>query len=450
MSQREEANQRMGEAERPAAGDATDGGWAGRTVALCVTGSIAAYKAVELARLLVKAGARVLPVMTGSATRFVGPVTLAGLCGEPVVADMWDASFAGEMHVRIADRADLVAIVPATADVLSRLAHGRADDLVTALALAARGPVLAAPAMHPRMWDHPATQRNVADLAAHGRVTLVGPVLGEVASGDEGMGRMAEPAVILAAASALLGAGVPRAARDLAGLRVVVTAGPTLEDIDPVRFLGNRSSGKMGFAIAQQAASRGADVTLVAGPVHLPTPAGVRRIDVRGALDMRAAIWRVLGEDLSGAHALIMAAAVADHRPAQIAPSKIKKGDAGASIELVKNPDLLGEVGAARQALSGQEGRGAIRAGAASAPAPRPVLVGFAVETSGGEALVAYARRKLADKRVDLVVANEAGDSFGREDNRVTLVTGAEAETLPPASKSLLAKVILDRVRALL
>jgi phosphopantothenoylcysteine decarboxylase/phosphopantothenate--cysteine ligase len=220
-------------------------------------------------------------------------------------------------------------------------------------------------------------------------------------------------------------------ARDLVGLRVVVTAGPTLEDIDPVRFLGNRSTGKMGFAIAEQAASRGAEVTLVAGPVHLPTPAGVRRIDVRGALDMRAALWRVLGEDLSGAHALIMAAAVADHRPAQIAPSKIKKGDAGASIELVKNPDLLGEVGAARQA-------------------PRPVLVGFAVETSGGEALVAYARRKLADKRVDLVVANEAADSFGREDNRVTLVTNADAQTLPPASKSLLAKVILDRVRTLL
>jgi phosphopantothenoylcysteine decarboxylase/phosphopantothenate--cysteine ligase len=417
----------MGQAERPATGSE----WAGRTVALCVTGSIAAYKAVELARLLVKAGARVLPVMTGSAARFVGPVTLAGVCGEAVVADMWDASFAGEMHVRIADQADLVAIVPATADVLSRLAHGRADDLVTALALDARGPVLAAPAMHPRMWDHPATQRNVADLAAQGRVTLVGPLRGEVASGDEGMGRMAEPAVILAAAWALLGTSGPRVARDLVGLRVVVTAGPTLEDIDPVRFLGNRSTGKMGFAIAEQAASRGAEVTLVAGPVHLPTPAGVRRIDVRGALDMRAALWRVLGEDLSGAHALIMAAAVADHRPAQIAPSKIKKGDAGASIELVKNPDLLGEVGAARQA-------------------PRPVLVGFAVETSGGEALVAYARRKLADKRVDLVVANEAADSFGREDNRVTLVTNADAQTLPPASKSLLAKVILDRVRTLL
>jgi phosphopantothenoylcysteine decarboxylase/phosphopantothenate--cysteine ligase len=194
----------------------------------------------------------------------------------------------------------------------------------------------------------------------------------------------------------------------------------------------------MGFAIAEQAASRGAEVTLVAGPVPLPTPAGVRRIDVRGALDMRAALWRALGEDLSGAHALVMAAAVADHRPAQIAPSKIKKDDAGASIELVKNPDLLGEVGAAQAAKRPGE------------TPSRPVLVGFAVETSGGEALVAYARRKLEDKRVDLVVANEAADSFGRDDNRIILVTSADVETLPPASKSVLAKVILDRVRALL
>jgi phosphopantothenoylcysteine decarboxylase/phosphopantothenate--cysteine ligase len=412
----------------------SSGEWAGRTVALCVTGSIAAYKAVELARLLVKGGARVLPVMTASASRFVGPVTLAGICGEPVATDMWDASFAGEIHVKIAEQADLLAIVPATADMLSRLAHGRADDLVTALALGARGPVLAAPAMHPRMWGHPATQRNVADLAAQGRVSLVGPVQGEVASGDEGVGRMAEPADIAAAALALCGPAP--ASRDLASLRVVVTAGPTLEDIDPVRFLGNRSSGKMGFAVAAHAAARGADVTLVSGPVNLLTPPGVRRIDVRGAMDMRAALWTALRQDLSGADALIMAAAVADHRPAQVASSKIKKGDASATIELVKNPDLLGEVGAAREA------KGAARR--------RPVLVGFAVETAGGEALVAYARRKLQEKRVDFVVANEADDSFGREDNRVVLVGGEGVETLPKASKSAIADVILDRVRALL
>ena len=444
------------EGARPAANAGASGAWQGRTVALCVTGSIAAYKAVELARLLVKAGAKVLPVMTASAARFIGPVTLAGICGEPVVTDMWDASFAGEMHVRLAERADLVAIVPATADVLSRLAHGRADDLVTALALGARGPVLAAPAMHPRMWNHPATQRNVADLSEQGRVTLAGPVPGEVASGDAGMGRMMEPAAILAAAEALLTSSASASAvagtrADLESVRIVVTAGPTLEDLDPVRFIGNRSSGKMGFAVAEHAAARGADVTLIAGPVHLPTPPGVRRVDVRSALEMRAALWAALRKDLSGADALVMAAAVADHRPAQVATSKIKKsaqrgqrdpdaGEGAASIELVKTPDLLGEIGAARAA----------RAAGVEQGSAGPVLVGFAVETAGGEALVAYARRKLEEKRVDLVVANEARDSFGREDNRVVLVTGAEAESVPLASKSALAHVILDRIRALL
>jgi phosphopantothenoylcysteine decarboxylase/phosphopantothenate--cysteine ligase len=397
----------------------------GRTVALCVTGSIAAYKAVEVARLLVKAGAKVLPVMTGSAARFLGPVTLAGITGEPVASDMWDASFAGEMHVRLAERVDLVAIVPATADVLSRLAHGRADDLVTALALCARGPVLAAPAMHPRMWEHPATQRNVAELAAQKRVTLVGPVSGEVASGDVGVGRMAEPEAIAAAIAAAL------SPRDLAGMRIVVTAGPTLEDVDPVRFLGNRSTGKMGFALAERAAARGAEVTLVAGPVSLPTPHGVKRVDVRGAVTMRQALWQAMGLDLSRADALLMAAAVADHRPTETSASKIKKGDERVTLELVRNPDLLAEVGAARA------GR-------------RPVLVGFALETERGDALVAYARRKLKEKKVDLVVANEAGDSFGREDNVATLVSAVDAQALPTMSKASLADVILEKVRGLL
>jgi|SRR5882672_3813505 len=397
----------------------------GRTIALSVTGSIAAYKAVELARLLVKAGANVLPVMTASAARFIGPVSLAAVCGEAVATDMWDASFAGEMHVTIAARADLVAIVPATADVLSRLAGGRADDLVTALALCARGPVVIAPAMHPRMWEHPATQKNVTEIRAQNRVTLVGPVRGEVASGEVGVGRMAEPDAIAAAIAALL------SPCDLAGLRFVVSAGPTLEDIDPVRFLGNRSSGKMGFAIAERAALRGADVTLVAGPVSLSTPHGVRRIDVRGAVEMRAALWQAIGADLSLTDALVMAAAVADHRPAAPSASKVKKGDQRMTIELIENPDILSEVGAAR---SGK----------------RPVLVGFAVETSGGEALVGYARRKLADKRVDLVVANRASDAFGFEDNRATLVTSNGIEELPTMSKPSLAGLVLDRVRALL
>jgi phosphopantothenoylcysteine decarboxylase/phosphopantothenate--cysteine ligase len=397
----------------------------GRTIALGVTGSIAAYKAVELARLLVKAGARVLPVMTASAARFVGPVTLAGITGEAVATDMWDASFAGEMHVRLAERADLVAIVPATADVLARLAHGRADDLLTALALCARGPVLVAPAMHPRMWEHPATQRNVGDLAAQKRVMLVGPVSGEVASGDVGLGRMAEPDAIAAAITTAL------SSRDLAGVRVVVTAGPTLEDIDPVRFLGNRSSGKMGFAVAERAAARGAEVTLVAGPVTLPTPHGVRRVDVRGAVTMRQALWQAMGLDLSRADVLVMAAAVADHRPAETSASKLKKSDERVALELVRNPDLLAEVGAARAGK-------------------RPVLVGFAVETERGEALAAYARRKLKEKRVDLVVANEAGDSFGRDDNRAVLVGSPGEQDLPSMSKLSLADVLLDRVRSLL
>jgi phosphopantothenoylcysteine decarboxylase/phosphopantothenate--cysteine ligase len=391
---------------------------------LCVTGSIAAYKALETARLLVKGGATVIPVMTASATRFVGPVALAGICREPVRTDMWDPSFAGEMHVAIAQRADAVAIVPATADVLARLAQGRADDLVTALALCARGPVVAAPAMHPRMWEHPATRANVAALASQGRVALLGPVAGEVASGDEGIGRMVEPPSILAAIEALW------APRDLGGLRLVVTAGPTVEDIDPVRFLGNRSSGRMGFAIAERASARGATVTLIAGPVALATPPAVRRVDVRGALAMRAALREAMGEDLSGADALVMTAAVADYRPAQASDSKLKKQGERATLDLVRNPDLLAEVGAARSAR-------------------RPVLVGFALETSRGSALVDYARGKLAEKRADLIVGNAAADAFGRDDNRATIVTESSVEELDTLPKSALADVILERVRRL-
>lgn len=394
----------------------------GRTIALCVTGSIASYKAIELARLLVTAGARVLPVMTASASRFVGPLTFGGICGEPVASDMWDPSFPGEAHVALARRAEAIAIVPATADILARLAQGRADDLATALALCADCPTLAAPAMHPRMWQHPATQRNVAELASQKRVKLVGPVRGEVASGETGMGRMAEPQEIADALSALL------SPRDLVGLRLIVTAGPTFEDLDPVRFLGNRSTGKMGFAIGRRAADRGADVTLIAGPVDLPTPSGLRRVDVRSAVDMREALWHVLGRDLSGADALIMAAAVADYRPVEPSPTKIKKRNERTAIELVRNPDLLAEIGGARTGS-------------------RPVLVGFALETTGGDALVQYARRKLAEKRVDLVVANEAGESLGREESRATLVFPERLEPLQLLPKGALADVVLDRVR---
>lgn len=397
---------------------------AGKTVALAVTGSIAAFKAPLVARLLIERGARVLPLMTRSATRFLGPVTLSGLTGEAVAVDMWDANVAGELHVDIAQRSDLVAIVPATADVLARIASGRADDLVAALALVSSKPLVIAPAMHPHMWSHPATQANVETIGRHGRARFVGPVDGLVASGERGVGRMAEPDAIVAAIEEAW------KAPDLSGLRVVVSAGPTIEDLDPVRFLGNRSSGKMGFAIAERAARRGARTILVAGPVALPTPTGVERVDVRSALEMQDALAAVLGADLSGADALVMAAAVADYRPATKSANKLKKEGDRSTLELVRNPDLLAQIGAAR--------RGA-----------KPVLVGFAVETGDDAAVVAYARGKLAAKRVDLIVANRADDAFGRDDNRVSFVSATSVETSPTMDKGALADRILDRVRSL-
>ena len=304
-----------------------------RAVALVISGSIAAYKAPMVARLLVAAGWRVIPVMTASAERFVGSVTLSGLTGEAVRTTMWDSDFAGEMHVEIAREVDVIAYVPATADVLARLATGRADDLAGALGLVGRGPRIVAPAMHPRMWHHAATQRSVAQLISDG-VTFVGPIHGAVASGEEGMGRMAEPEAI---ANAIL--GVIRV-RDLEGRHLVVSAGPTVEDLDPVRFLGNRSTGKMGFAIAEAAADRGAKVTLIAGPTHLATPAMVKRVDVRSTVEMERAIDEVLGSSLEEADALVMSAAVADYRPAHVSATKSKKGDAQIAIDLIKKYPL--------------------------------------------------------------------------------------------------------------
>lgn len=391
-------------------------------VALCVTGSIAAYKAAHVARLLVKAGARVLPVMTASAAHFLGPATLSGITGEPVRTGMWDPSFAGEMHVAIADQVDVVLVVPATADVLARLAQGRADDLVAALGLVARGPVLVAPAMHPRMWLHPATQRNVETLRADGRIEILGPASGLVANGDQGPGRMLEPEELVAAVYAVV------APKNLSGKRILVTAGPTIEDLDPVRFLGNRSTGKMGFAIAARAAARGAEVTLVAGPVELATPPRVRRTDVRGALSMREAMNEAVA---SGVDAVVMAAAVADYRPAQTSATKVKKQGERESIEVLRNPDLIAELGRTR---SGK----------------RPVLVAFALETGVHAHVVAEARRKLEQKRVDLVVANEASSAFGGEDNEVTFVSVDREEHLPRASKAVLADALLDRIQSLL
>ncbi len=384
----------------------------GRTVALCVAGGIAAYKAVVVARLLIQAGAKVIPLMTASGARFVGKITLSGVCGEAVIDDMWDPKFSGEAHVAIAERADAIAIVPATADLLARLAQGRADDLVAALCLVARSPIVVAPAMHPRMWQHPATQHNVALLRE--RLHFVGPVHGAVANGDVGMGRMSEPEAIVAAIGEALGK------RDLEGRHVVVSAGPTVEDLDPVRFIGNRSTGKMGFAVAAAASARGARVTLVSGPVSLATPPGVARVDVRSAIDMGDAIDRAMAD----ADALIMAAAVSDYRPRAVDPDKTKKSGDTVTIELVKNPDLLARVGARR------------------GESKHPVLVGFAVETRD---LVGYARAKLAQKKVDLVVGNLAAHGFGGDDDEVVIV-GATSERPLRGSKRAIADAILDDV----
>jgi phosphopantothenoylcysteine decarboxylase / phosphopantothenate---cysteine ligase len=416
-SERPRPTERLSSAVSPA------GRLSGRRIALCITGSIAAYKAVLVLRLLLKEGAEVDVLLTQSAERFVGAATFSGLTGRPVYKDMFDPEVGGELHVDLAARSDLVLIVPATADLLARLAGGRATDLVTATALCARSKILAAPAMHPRMWEHPATQRNLATLAVDGRVGQIGPVHGDVASGERGVGRMAEPEDVLAAVLAHF------APRDLGGRHVVVTAGPTVEDIDPVRFVSNRSSGKMGFAVAERAAARGARVTLIAGPVNLPTPYGCQRVDVRSAVALRGAVWQALSPDLKQADALVMAAAVGDYRPAESHSTKLKRKDQNLRLELVQNPDILAEVGQAR----GER---------------LPILVGFAVEADTDQRVIEYARSKLSSKRVDLVVANHASDSFGRDTNRAILVSPNSADALGELPKTELADRIVDWISA--
>jgi phosphopantothenoylcysteine decarboxylase/phosphopantothenate--cysteine ligase len=396
----------------------------GRNVVVCVTGSVAAYKAAFVVRALLAEGADVNVVLSRSGEQFVGAATFSGLTGRPVLRDMFAADAAGEPHVALGEESDLVLVVPATADTLARLAQGRAEDLTSALVLCARCPVLVAPAMHPSMWHHPATQRNVQTLVADGRVGFVGPVEGEVASGAVGIGRMAEPDDIVATASAVLGTA------SLRGVRLLVSAGPTEEDLDPVRYIGNRSSGKMGFSIAERAALRGASVTLVAGPVGLPTPVGVKRVDVRSASEMRTALWSVLEPDLSGVDALVMAAAVADFRPAAPSESKLRRTEQGLALELVSNPDLLAEIGRARRGT-------------------RPLLIGFALGTESDERAVATARAKLMEKRVDLVVSNHADESIGKDDIRAMLVGARSCELVERAPKRVLADRILDRVSEL-
>lgn len=400
---------------------AVSGRLRGKHITLCVTGSVAAYKSVLLLRALKQEGASLEVVLTKSGAEFVGAATFAGLNGRPPHTSMFGPELAGELHVTLARQSDLILIAPATADVLARLAQGRADDLLTATVLSATCPVLVAPAMHPNMWAHPATQRNVRTLAADQRVGFVGPVEGQVASGDVGLGRLAEPETILSFVIAQLTSATLR------GRHVVVSAGPTAEDIDPVRFISNRSSGKMGFALAERAAAHGARVTLVAGPVSLPTPAGVTRIDVRSAHAMRGALWQALRPDLSGADALIMTAAVADYRPAETHASKLKRGASSIGLELVPNTDLLAEIGAARKS-------------------ERPVLVGFALETEVDDNLIHAARSKLARKRVDVVVANHPDTSIGKDTISFHLVGVREAGAFGPVSKHDAADEILDFV----
>jgi phosphopantothenoylcysteine decarboxylase/phosphopantothenate--cysteine ligase len=391
----------------------------GRRVVVGVAGGIAAYKAAELVRALVKAGAEVRVILTEAAQKFVTPLTLQALSQHPVATDTFDLTQEATIgHIELADRAELLVIAPATADVIARLAHGLANDLLTTVALACRAPLLLAPAMNVNMWRHPATKANLRTLVERGAHT-VGPDAGELACGWIGEGRMMEAADIAAACATLLGP------RDWAGRRVLVTAGPTYEPIDPVRFLGNRSTGKMGFAIAARAARRGAEVTLVAGPTALPTPAGVTRIDVETALQMR----EVTLAHVDGVALVVMTAAVADYRPAAEAPHKLKKdalGDAPA-LALARNPDILAEL----------KGRA-------------PVVVGFAAET---EELERHAAEKLAQKGCDLIVANdvsEPGSGFGSDTNRVVLVgRDGSIDRLPRLTKDEVAERILDRARTL-
>jgi phosphopantothenoylcysteine decarboxylase / phosphopantothenate---cysteine ligase len=384
------------------------------TVLLGVCASVAAYKAVTVARELMKAGRTVQVVMSPRAKQFVGAATFSALTGRAPYLDLFQA-VAGEPHVALSSGADCFLIAPATADCLARLAQGRADEPVSATALCFDGPLFVAPAMHPRMWEHPATEANVCALRQRG-VTVLGPSTGRVASGDEGTGRMLEPEDIVAA---LLGA------RDLAGLRVIVTAGPTVEDIDPVRFISNRSSGKMGYALARRAAERGASVDLVSGPVALSAPPGVAQHSVRSALEMQRTLQSLWER---GTDCVIMAAAVGDYRVAQVAERKLKRSGA-TRLELLENPDIIASLGSARRG-------------------DRPTLIAFAVETGDEQQVVEHARRKLQAKHVDLVVANHAADAFGTEDNRVHLVDPSGAQPLDRMPKLQVADRVLDWVRA--
>lgn len=387
-----------------------------RRILLGVSGGIAAYKSCELVRRLGDLDAEVRVVMTENAAHFVSATTFQALSGQPVRSSLWDAEAEAAMgHIELARWAERIIIAPASADLIARLAHGMANDLLTTVCLASAAPLYVAPAMNQQMWAHPAVQANVETLRQRG-VHILGPASGDQACGDIGSGRMLEPLELREAMVASFGAQVLR------GLKVVVSAGPTYEDIDPVRFIGNRSSGRMGFAVAEAAAQAGAEVTLVAGPVSMATPPGmVRRIDVRSAEQMRDAVVAAS----AGADIYIAAAAVGDYRPAEVADHKLKKRD-GAPLELrlAENPDILATL---------------------AAQTVRPFLVGFAAETHDVER---YAQDKLKRKGLDMIAANQVGGGLGFEaaDNALTLYGPDGAIDLPRASKSELARQLVARV----
>jgi phosphopantothenoylcysteine decarboxylase/phosphopantothenate--cysteine ligase len=388
---------------------------ANRRILLGITGGIAAYKSAELTRLLRKAGADVRVVMTRGACEFITPMTLQALSGQPVHTELLDPAAEAAMgHIELARWADLVLVAPATAHFLSRLAAGSADDLLGTLCLATAAPLVLAPAMNQGMYRDAATQANLATLAARG-ITLLGPAEGEQACGDTGPGRMLEPADIAAALAARF------QSRALDGVRVMVTAGPTREAIDPVRYISNHSSGRMGYALAAACVDAGALVTLVSGPTTLPTPDRVTRVNVGSALEMRDAVL----ERLADCDLFIGTAAVADYRPAEMAADKIKKSAEEMVIRLVRNPDIISAVASA---------------------VPRPFTVGFAAET---REVVAYARDKLLRKNLDMVIANDvsaAGIGFNSTENAVTVVTRDGETHFPVAGKSLLARQLVELI----
>ena len=384
----------------------------GKRILLGITGGIAAYKAAELTRLLVKAGADVRVAMTEAATHFIGSATMQALSGQPVWTDLWDPRVNDAMgHIELSRDRELILVAPASADFLAKLAHGLADDLLSTLCVARRCPLMVAPAMNVEMWQNAATVRNTAALRADG-VQIVGPASGGQACGEMGMGRMTEPADILADVQFFF------QPRRLEGRRVVVTAGPTEEPIDPVRVLTNASSGKMGYAVARAAREAGAEVTLISGPVSLPTPPGVSRVDVRTAQEMFEAVKK----DAKNADVFISVAAVADYRVKNPSKQKIKKGNGTPRLELEENPDILAWV--------------------AALPKP-PFCVGFAAES---ENLAANARAKLASKKLALIAANIAQDAIGRDDNAITLYDAKGEHSLGHGAKLDLARRLIEQV----